>query len=124
MMQSPCVQEDLPELYEDGNARWVLLHLLRADNARQLPPAAREVLQPPAKARLVGDTAAVSPAADDDGNDEPLNGAQVLVSCRPRWPCASMLHGCTMDRLACLKSDWVTAASCMTMSLPPVSITE
>ncbi len=75
------MQDILPELYEDSNARWVLLHLLRADGARRLPPAAREVLQPPAKARLVGDAAAASPPADDDGNEAAIGKAQVRLLC-------------------------------------------
>ena len=82
MMGFLRVQEDLPELYEDGNARWLLLHLLRTDNARQLPPAAREVLQPPAKARLVEDASAVSPPAADDGIQASADRAQMLVSFR------------------------------------------
>ena len=73
------MQENLSELFEDSNGRWVLLHLLRANNARRLPPAAREVLQPPAKARLVGDAAAASPPADGEGNEAAPGGAQVRL---------------------------------------------
>ena len=60
------VQEDLSELYEDKIAPWVFLHLLRADNLR-LPPAARQMLQPPSKPRLAAEAAPAASLPDSDG---------------------------------------------------------
>jgi hypothetical protein len=72
------MQEDLSELYEDSSARWVLLHLLRADNARQLPPEARQVLEPPPKPRLSSE--GVPAASLPDSNDAVSSEAEVRAA--------------------------------------------
>lgn len=73
-MHSP--QADLRELCEDTHGRRVLLHLLRSDGVSKLAPAAREVLQPPPKARQAAPSEGAAPAkpsaaadADEDGDE-------------------------------------------------------
>ena len=59
------------ELCEETHGRRVLLHLLRADGVSKLAPAAREVLQPPPKARQAAPPQGAQPVAQAEPSSAP-----------------------------------------------------